>query len=51
MGNDSIKNQIDAIYQKGVFKPLQDVVFAENQRVRLSIQPVETVEAVHRKGR
>jgi predicted DNA-binding antitoxin AbrB/MazE fold protein len=33
--------QIDAIYQNGVFKPLQDVGLPENQRVRLSVQPVE----------
>jgi predicted DNA-binding antitoxin AbrB/MazE fold protein len=33
--------QVDAIYQKGVFKPLQDVGLSENQRVRLSVQPVE----------
>jgi len=32
---------IDAIYQNGVFKPLQDVGLSENQRVRLSVQPVE----------
>ncbi len=33
--------QVDAIYQNGVFKPLQDVELPENQRVRLSVQPVE----------
>ena len=33
--------QVDAIYQNGVFKPLQDVGLPENQRVRLSVQPVE----------
>ena len=33
--------QVDAIYQNGVFKPLQDVGLPENQRVRLSIQPVD----------
>jgi predicted DNA-binding antitoxin AbrB/MazE fold protein len=33
--------QIDAIYQNGVFKPLQDVELTENQRVRLSVQPIE----------
>ena len=32
---------IDAVYQNGVFKPLQAVPCQENQRVRLSIQPVE----------
>jgi predicted DNA-binding antitoxin AbrB/MazE fold protein len=33
--------QVEAIYQNGVFKPLHHVAFAENQRVRLSVQPVE----------
>jgi predicted DNA-binding antitoxin AbrB/MazE fold protein len=33
--------QIDAIYQNGVFRPLQDVGLAENQRVRLSVQPID----------
>ena len=33
--------QIDAIYQNGVFKPLQELGLPENQRVRLSVQPVE----------
>ena len=32
---------IEAVYQNGVFKPLEAVPFQENQRVRLSIQPVE----------
>lgn len=36
--------QVDAIYQNGVFKPLQDVGLPENQRVRLSIQPVEAAD-------
>jgi len=33
--------QVDAIYQDGVFKPLQDVGLPDNQRVRLSIQPLQ----------
>jgi predicted DNA-binding antitoxin AbrB/MazE fold protein len=33
--------QVDAIYQNGVFKPLQDVRLPDNQRVRLSIQPLD----------
>lgn len=37
--------QVDAIYQNGVFKPLQDVGLPENQRVRLSVQPVEAADA------
>ena len=36
--------QVDAIYQNGVFKPLQDVGLSDNQRVRLSIQPLETAD-------
>ena len=34
-------NQIDAIYQDGVFKPLGPVTLTENQRVQLQVQPVE----------
>jgi predicted DNA-binding antitoxin AbrB/MazE fold protein len=33
--------QVDAIYQDGVFKPLQDVRLPESQRVRLNVQPIE----------
>jgi len=33
--------EVDAIYQNGVFKPLQDVGLPENQRVRPGVQPVE----------
>jgi predicted DNA-binding antitoxin AbrB/MazE fold protein len=36
--------QVDAIYQDGMFKPLQDVQLAENQRVRLSFQLLEAVD-------
>ncbi|MBI2808820.1 MAG: antitoxin family protein [Planctomycetes bacterium] len=32
---------IEAIYHDGVFQPVQDVKMPENQRVRLSIEPVE----------
>jgi predicted DNA-binding antitoxin AbrB/MazE fold protein len=35
---------VDAIYQNGVFKPLQDVGLPDNQRVRLSIQPIEAAD-------
>jgi predicted DNA-binding antitoxin AbrB/MazE fold protein len=38
--------QVDAIYQNGVFKPLQDVGLAENQRVRLSVHPFEAADAL-----
>jgi predicted DNA-binding antitoxin AbrB/MazE fold protein len=36
--------QVDAIYQNAVFKPLQDVGLADNQRVRLSIQPLDAAD-------
>lgn len=36
---------IEAIYQHGVFKPLADVALSENQRVRLSIQPLDPFDA------
>ena len=36
--------QVDAIYQNGVFKPLQDIELPENHRVRLSVQPVEVAD-------
>jgi len=32
---------IEAIYQNGVFQPLGPVGLHENQRVRLSVRPVE----------
>ena len=32
---------VDAIFQNGVFKPLQESGLPENQRVRLSVEPVE----------
>jgi predicted DNA-binding antitoxin AbrB/MazE fold protein len=37
--------QVEAIYQNGVFQPLQDVGLPENQRVRLSIQPLDAGDA------
>lgn len=37
--------QVEAIYQDGIFKPLQEVQLQENQRVRLSVQPVEEKDA------
>jgi predicted DNA-binding antitoxin AbrB/MazE fold protein len=36
--------QVDAIYQNGVFKPLQDVDLPDNHRVRLNIQPLEAAD-------
>ncbi len=32
--------QVEAIYQHGVFRPLGQVQLAENQRVRLHVEPV-----------
>ena len=37
--------QVDAIYQHGVFRPLHQVGLSENQRVRLSVQPVGEEDA------
>jgi predicted DNA-binding antitoxin AbrB/MazE fold protein len=37
--------QVEAIYQNGVFQPLQGVDLPENQRVRLSVQPLATGDA------
>ena len=36
--------QLRAVYQGGVFKPLEVVDLSENQHVRLSIEPIETYE-------
>ncbi len=33
-------SQIEAIYQKGVFRPLGQVEPAENQHVRLHVEPL-----------
>ena len=37
--------QVDAIYQNGMFKPLDNLGLAENQRVRLSVQILESDDA------
>ena len=34
-------NTVEAIYSGGVFKPLDQVTIPENQRVRLTIEPIE----------
>ena len=36
--------QVEAIYQNGVFRPLQKVGLPENQRVRLSVEPVAAAD-------
>jgi predicted DNA-binding antitoxin AbrB/MazE fold protein len=33
--------EIEAVYQAGVLKPLQPLQLRENQRVRLSIEPLD----------
>lgn len=35
---------IPAVFQNGVFRPLQEVPLAENQRVSLSVEPLTTAE-------
>ncbi len=37
---------VDAIYRNGVFNPLGAVVLPENQRVRLSVQPLDADDDV-----
>ncbi len=39
-GYNAGMNQIDAIFQNGVFKPLGPVELKENEHVRLSVEPV-----------
>lgn len=36
---------VEAVYQNGVFKPLERVPLAENQRVRLVIHPLSSQDA------
>ena len=38
--------RVDAIYQDGVFRPLEPVCFVENQRVALSVEPVRRKDAL-----
>jgi predicted DNA-binding antitoxin AbrB/MazE fold protein len=37
-------NQIEAIFQGGVFRPLHSVNLPENQRVTLTVQPLRVNE-------
>ena len=41
---------VEAIYHNGVFQPVQDVKLPENQRVRLSIEPVEADDVANWKA-
>jgi len=38
--------QIEAVYQSGVFKPLCEVRLPENQRVRLAVQLIDIPDAL-----
>ena len=38
--------RVDAIYQDGVFRPLEPVCFVENQRVAISVEPVRKEDAL-----
>ena len=38
-------SEVEAIFQHGVFKPLAPVALPENQRVRLSVEPVAPAAA------
>ena len=38
-------SQIEAIYRDGAFLPLVPIHLPENQRVRLTVQPVSTLDA------
>ncbi len=35
---------VEAIYHDGIFQPVHDVKLPENQRVRLSIEPVNSAD-------
>jgi predicted DNA-binding antitoxin AbrB/MazE fold protein len=38
--------RVDAVYQHGVFKPLEPVCLEENQRVALSVEPIQKEDAL-----
>jgi predicted DNA-binding antitoxin AbrB/MazE fold protein len=38
--------QVQAIYEGGVFKPLQEVSLPEKQRVTLSVQPIQVEDVL-----
>jgi predicted DNA-binding antitoxin AbrB/MazE fold protein len=38
--------RVDAIYQDGVFRPLEPVALCENQRVALSVEPISKEDAL-----
>lgn len=37
-------SEVEAVYQDGVFKPLEEVNLPENQRVRLTVSPARSVD-------
>ncbi|HUY32513.1 MAG TPA: antitoxin family protein [Pirellulales bacterium] len=39
-------NVIEAIYHNGIFEPIGPIDLPENQRVHLSVQPIEVVDAL-----
>ena len=39
-GDEVNMTRVDAIYQGGVFRPLEPVALCENQRVALSVEPI-----------
>ncbi len=39
-------SQIEAIYQDGVFKPVERVALPQNQRVRLTVESLSGAEAL-----
>jgi len=41
MGLEVDMTRVDAIYQDGVFRPLEPVFLCENQRVALSVEPIQ----------
>jgi predicted DNA-binding antitoxin AbrB/MazE fold protein len=38
-------NTVDAVYENGVFRPLENVALDDHQRVRLTIEPAEPAYA------
>jgi predicted DNA-binding antitoxin AbrB/MazE fold protein len=38
--------RVDAIYQGGVFRPLEPVAFSENQRVALNVESIDKQDAL-----
>jgi predicted DNA-binding antitoxin AbrB/MazE fold protein len=43
--NEDMTKTIEAIYDSGVLKPLEELPLAEHQRVRLTVQTIDTPSA------